>query len=55
VGFDKKIEVFAELSILAISMFFAAFFCLKILCIPKGSSMAIDKINEIEQEIYKER
>jgi len=55
VGFNKKIEAFAELCILAMSMFLAAFFCLKVLCIPKGASMAINKINEIEQEIYEER
>ena len=30
-GFDKKLEVFAELCILGMSMFLAAFFCLKVL------------------------
>jgi hypothetical protein len=55
VGFEKKLEVFAELSILAMSMFLAAFFCMKVLFIPDSAIKAIDKIYEVEEQIYQER
>jgi hypothetical protein len=55
VGFEKKLEVFAELSILAMSMFLAAFFCMKVLFIPDSAIKTIDKIYEVEEEIYQER
>jgi len=55
VGLEKKIEVFAELCILAMSMFLAAFFCLKALCIPDSAIKTIDKIYEVEEKIYQER
>ena len=55
VGLDKKLEVFAELCILGMSMFLAAFFCLKVLFIPDSAMKTIDKIHEIEEEIYRER
>ena len=54
-GLDKKLEVFAELCILGISMFLVAFFCLKVLFIPDSAMKTIDKIHEIEEEIYRER
>ncbi len=55
VGLEKKLEVFAELFVLAISMFFAAFFCLKVLFIPDSAMKTIDKIYEVEEKIYQER
>ena len=55
VGFDKKLEVFAELAILAMSMFLAAFFCMRVLFIPDSAIKTIDKIYEVEEEIYQER
>ena len=55
VGLEKKIEVFAELSILAMSMFLAAFFCMKVLFIPDSALKTIDKIYEVEEKIYQER
>ena len=48
-------ETLAELMILAMSMFLAAFFCLKVLFIPDSAIKAIDKIHEVEEEIYQER
>tara|TARA_B100000212_G_scaffold330837_1_gene297476 strand:- start:110 stop:277 length:168 start_codon:yes stop_codon:yes gene_type:complete len=55
VGFNKKLEVFAELCILAMSMFLAAFFCMKVLFIPDSAIKTINKIHEVEEEIYQER
>lgn len=55
VGLEKKIEVFAELCILAMSMFLAAFFCLKALCIPDSAIKTIDKIYEVEDILSEKR
>jgi hypothetical protein len=55
VGFEKKLEICAELAILAMSMFLAAFFCLKVLFIPDSAMKTIDKIYEVEEKIYQER
>jgi hypothetical protein len=49
------VETVAELLILAMSMFLAAFFCLKVLVIPDNALSTIEKIHEIEEEIYQER
>jgi hypothetical protein len=48
-------ETVAELMILAMSMFLAAFFCMKVLFIPQSAMKSIDKIYEVEEEIYQER
>ncbi len=48
-------ETVAELAILAMSMFLAAFFCLKVLFIPDSAIKTIDKIYEVEKELYQER
>ena len=48
-------ETVAELAILAMSMFLAAFFCLKVLFVPDVAMKTIDKIHEVEKEIYQER
>ena len=50
-----NVETVAELAILAMSMFLAAFFCLKVLFIPDSAMKTIDKIYEVEEEIYQER
>ena len=46
---------FAELAILAMSMFLAAFFCLRILFIPDNAQRAIEKIYEVEETISERR
>ena len=48
-------ETVAELTILAMSMFLAAFFCLKVLFIPESTIKTIDKIYEVEKKIYQEQ
>tara|TARA_B100000989_G_scaffold47307_1_gene30771 strand:- start:10456 stop:10605 length:150 start_codon:yes stop_codon:yes gene_type:complete len=48
-------ETVAELAILAMSMFLAAFFCIKVLFVPSSAIKTIDKINEVEEKIYQER
>ena len=50
-----NVETVAELAILAMSMFLAAFFCLKILFVPVSTIKTIDKIYEVEKKIYQER
>ena len=42
------VETVAELTILAMSMFLAAFFCFRVLLLPEASSSAIEKIGEVE-------
>ena len=42
---------FAELLILAMSMFIAAFFCMRVLFIPQNAHKAIEKIYEVEEKI----
>jgi len=55
VGFDKKIEILAEMSILAMAMLLAAFFCFRVLLLPKATTGAIDKIYEAEEIISEKR
>ena len=50
-----NVETVAELMILAMSMFLAAFFCMKVLFIPDSAIKTLDKIYEVEKEIYQER
>jgi len=45
------VETVAELTILAMSMFLAAFFCLRVILLPKAANVSIDKIYEIEETI----
>jgi len=49
------VKNFAELAILAMSMFLAAFFCMKILFIPQNAHRAIEKIYEVEETISEGR
>tara|TARA_B100001059_G_C17545101_1_gene432389 strand:- start:57 stop:224 length:168 start_codon:yes stop_codon:yes gene_type:complete len=49
VGLEKTIETIAELSVLCMAMFLAAFFCFRVLLVPEASSSAIYKIHEVEE------
>jgi len=55
VGFDKTIQVIAEMTILAMSMFLAAFFCFRVLLLPKATEQAIIKIYEVEEILSEKR
>tara|TARA_Y100000310_G_scaffold158342_1_gene157768 strand:+ start:230 stop:397 length:168 start_codon:yes stop_codon:yes gene_type:complete len=55
VGIEKKLEIFAEMIVLAAVMFIAAFFCFRVILLPKVSSEAIDKIYEVEEIISERR
>ena len=48
-------ETVAELMILAMSMFLAAFFCLTVLVIPENTTTVIEKIYEVEDAISEKR
>ena len=41
-------EEVAELSVLALAMFLAAFFCYRVILLPDASNKSIEKIHEIE-------
>ena len=45
------VETVAELTVLAMAMFLAAFFCLRVLFIPQTAQNAIEKIYEVEETI----
>ena len=49
------VENIAELTILAMSMFLAAFFCLRVLVVPQNAQEAIKKLYEVEEEISQRR
>ena len=49
------VQDFAELAVLAMSMFLAAFFCLKVLFIPQNAYKAIEKIHEVEETLSEKR
>ena len=51
---DRKLEVLSEMTVLAMSMFLAAFFCYRVLLLPKATDKAITTIYEVE-EILSER
>ena len=53
--FEKKLEIFAEMVVLASVMFIAAFFCFRVLLFPKASPGAIDKIYEVEEALSERR
>jgi hypothetical protein len=41
----------AELLILAMSMFLAAFFCLRVLVLPENAIKSIEKVYEVEEKL----
>ena len=45
----------AELAVLAMSMFLAAFFCLRIILLPQNATKAIEQIYEVEEAISEKR
>jgi len=47
-------ETVAELMVLAMAMFLAAFFCLKILFVPDATAVFIDKTYEVEETVHQE-
>ena len=49
------VETFAELTVLAMAMFFAAFFCLKILVVPHSKNNSLKSIYEIKKTLQEER
>jgi hypothetical protein len=55
VGFEKTTETIAELLVLCVVMFLAAFFCFRVLLIPEASSSAIYKIHEVEDLLYENK
>ena len=55
VGFDKKLEIIAEMAVLAAVMFLAAFFCFRTILLPKATEGGIDKVYEVEKILSEER
>jgi hypothetical protein len=49
------VETVAELTVLAMSMFLAAFFCLRVMLLPKATDVTIEKIYEIEEVLRQKR
>jgi hypothetical protein len=54
VDIDKIIQTTAEMMILACVMFLAAFFCFRILLLPKALPPAIDEIHEFGTNLPEE-
>jgi hypothetical protein len=54
VGIDKIIQTGAEMTILACVMFLAAFFCFRILLLPKSLPPPIDEIHEVGTNLPEE-
>ncbi len=48
-------EVVAELTVLAMAMFLAAFFCFRVILLPDTTTNTIEKIHEIETILQEER
>jgi hypothetical protein len=55
VDVEKKLEIFAEMTVMAAVMFIAAFFCFRVLLFPKASPPVIDKIYEAEKALSERR
>jgi hypothetical protein len=55
VAIEKKLEIFAEMTVIAAVMFLAAFFCFRVLLFPKASPSPIDKIYEVEEALSERR
>jgi hypothetical protein len=48
-GIEKKLETFTEMTVVAAVMFLAAFFCFRVLLLPKATSTTADRIYEVEE------
>ena len=46
-------ETVAELTVLAMAMFLAAFFCFRMILLPESTKNTINKIHEVEEIISK--
>jgi hypothetical protein len=55
VDFERNLEIFAEMSVLATAMLLAAFFCFRVLLLPKATALKIDKIYEVEEILSEKR
>ncbi len=55
VGFEKKLEVVAEMTVLAMAMFLAAFFCYRVLLFPKATEQPITTTYEVEKILPERR
>ena len=54
-GIITYVDDAAELIVLAMSMFLAAFFCMRVLFIPQNANKAIEKIYEVEETLSERR
>ena len=54
-GLNRKLEIAAEMTVLAIAMFLAAFFCFRVLLLPKATEKTVDKIYEVENILSEKR
>ena len=55
VGWEHKLEVFSEMLVLALSLFLAAFFCYRVVLLPKATEKAIITIYEVEEILSEKR
>ena len=55
VSIDKFIETATEMIIMAAVMFLTAFFCFRVILLPKAIETPIDKVYEVEEELHQER
>ena len=53
VGFNQKIDLIAEMSVLAAAMFLAAFFCFRVMLLPKATEGKVDRIYEASEILPK--
>ena len=54
-GIEKKLEIFAEMTVIAAVMFLAAFFCFRVLLLPKATQTTIEKVYEVEEILPEKR
>ena len=54
-SFDKTIEALAEMAVLAVVMFLAAFFCFRVLLLPAATSSTVAEIYEVEEILSEKR
>ena len=55
VSINKFIETAAEMTVLAAVMFLAAFFCFRVLLLPKATQTTIEKVYEVEEILPEKR
>ena len=52
---NRKLEIMAEMAVLAAAMFLAAFFCFRVLLLPKATETTVKKVYEIEEILSQKR